>query len=302
MPDSALLAPGFDPFGNLALEEALFGAPALQRRILLLYSNDSCVVVGRNQNPWVEVSPLAGLPALRRVSGGGTVYHDRGDLNWSFLSPIAEHDRRAELAAIASALGSLGVEAAADGRGAIRLKGPGGLAGAKVSGSARRVMRDRVLHHGTLLVDADLGRMAACLGGIEVLRSAAPRSIPSRVANLSALVPGLAAGEVADALSRSIAGRAPVGAEPLADPGALRRAELRLRSWDWAWGATPPFAVAVGGGGDSLEIREGRVAYASGPRAAALESFVGEAFEYGLPDLARAAIAPVLGARGRSIV
>jgi len=287
----ALLSGFGDPFANLALEEDLLAGPTRPLDAFLLYVDDPCVIVGRSQNPWIEVSPGAGIPVLRRISGGGTVYHDRGNLNWSFLGPRAEHDRRTELAAIVAALALLGVEAAADERGAIRLLGPGSLAGAKVSGSARRVMRDRVLHHGTLLVDADLGRMGSCLGGIEALRGAAPRSVQSRVANLSALVPGIAMGEVIGALSRSISGRESESAESLADHESLRRSELRLRSWDWIWGATPRFSVAIGEAGCVLEVAKGRVASASGPRSEALEGFLGQAFDYAAPELAGAAIA-----------
>jgi len=283
----ALASGCLDPFANLALEESLLEGSRLPRRAIFLYVDGPCVVVGRNQNPWIEASPSACVPVLRRISGGGAVYHDEGNLNWSLIVPRDEHDREAELAFVASALASLGLRVEADERGALRFAGQGPFSGAKVSGTARRILRDRVLHHGTLLVAADLERMSACLGGATVARSAAPSSVPSRVANLAQAAPGLRVDDVASALARAASGREAESAWGLADGLALERAERRLRSWEWTWGATPPFSIEVGGRA-SIEVRGGIVTSASGPGADALAGLVGSRFDYGLPAVAEA--------------
>jgi lipoate---protein ligase len=289
----ALSSSSTDPHANLALEEALLEGPLPAGGLLLLYVDGPCAVIGRNQNPWIELRAGSGLPVIRRVSGGGTVYHDEGNLNWSIVAPREAHDRCAELALVVAALAGLGVEAAADERGAIRIAGAGARAGDKVSGSARRLLRDRVLHHGTLLVDADLEAMASCLGGIEADSAASPASVPSRVVNLSSIVEGLRVGDAASALASAFAGRPAEPAEPSADAEAVARCRARLRSWEWTYGATPPFSIRVEGGGLAarLELRGGIVAAATGQGASALGALIGLRFDHAIPAAAAGLLA-----------
>jgi len=283
--DRALFSAGGDPYRNLALEESLLERGFEGAGALLLYANEPCVVVGRNQNPWVEASGASGIPVLRRVSGGGAVYHDLGNLNWAFVLPRSRHDREAELALVAGALRDLGIAAEAGPRGGIFLASGGPRAGAKISGTARRLTAERVLHHGTLLVDADLARMGACLGGLEPEDSRAVSSVPSPCVNLESILPGIRVEDVTEALSRSLAGSRIGAAEAAADSAYAEESERRLRGWDWTWGATPAFAVAVewGGGTVGIDVRGGRVASVSGPGSEAIADFVGRKFDYGLP-------------------
>jgi lipoate---protein ligase len=302
---TALSSSSTDPYANLALEECFLEGGGLAGGLVLLYANGPCAVIGRNQNPWIEVRADAGLPVLRRASGGGAVYHDLGNLNWSLVVAREEHDRCAELGIVVAALSTLGVEAEADGRGALRIAGAGPRSGDKVSGSARRMLRDRVLHHGTLLVESDLERMESCLGGIGAASSAAPPSAPSRVANLSSLIPGLRVCDAMAALALAFSGRAAESAEGRGLEEASLRAEARLRSWEWTYGATPPFYVLVGKGGTaaSLEARGGIVRSVSGPGAPALAALVGTRFGYSLPARAEELLALNAGglaAEGRS--
>jgi lipoate---protein ligase len=278
-----------DPFANLALEESLLERGFGGGSALLLYVNAPCVVVGRNQNPWAEVPARAsldgGLPVLRRASGGGAVYQDGGNLNWSFIVPRPRHDREGELALVVDALREFGIELAAGKRGALFVAGEGPFKGAKVSGTARRLQAERVLHHGTLLIDADLSRLSSSLGGIEVAASRALASAPSPCANLSSLVPGLDLEAVASAFGRALGGREAESAESCADKAYAVAAALRLRSWNWTWGATPPFSIGLdwSGGRALLELREGRVASVSGPGSESIVGFIGRPFEYGMP-------------------
>jgi lipoate-protein ligase A len=286
---TALASSSTDPAVNLALEESLLEGSRPEAGALLLYVDRPCVVIGRNQNPWIEVSASAGLPVFRRASGGGAVYHDEGNLNWSLTVPREAHDRLAELGLVVAALADLGIEAAADERGAIRIAGRGPLSGSKVSGSARRILRDRVLHHGTLLVDAKLAALSGCLGGIDAESSAAPASAPSRVANLAQAAPGLSVEDAAAALARAFAGGSAAPAERYRDAESCARAEARLGSWGWTFGATPRFSIAIGGAGgaSSLEVRGGIVASATGPAARELDRLVGLRFDYTVPALAQ---------------
>jgi lipoate-protein ligase A len=301
MYDLALRATGGDPVLNLALEESLMDRGFGARSALLLYVDDPCVVVGRNQNPWVEIAASAAssaLPVLRRVSGGGAVYHDRGNLNWSLIVPRSEHDPREELGRVASALRRLGVDSESGPRGGLFVVA-GPWKSCKLSGTARRLAADRVIHHGTLLVDADLARLSSSLGGIDALCPPSLRSVRSRSVNLSSLVPGLSLEEAALAIARELTGREPEGADSYADPRARDDAARRLASWEWTWGATPAFSLALGwsGGEARVDVRGGRVAGSSGPGSESLEFLIGRRFDYALPDLAVAALEG--GGRGR---
>jgi lipoate-protein ligase A len=293
MYDAALRARACDPIRNLALEESLLERDFGFESAVLVYVNEPCVVIGRNQNPWIEVSASAGIAVLRRVSGGGAVYHDRGNLNWSIIVPRSRHDREAELASVAAAIRALGVETETSPRGGLFVAGDGPWAGAKVSGSARRLSSARVLHHGTLLVDADLARLSSCLGGIEAVATKALPSVRSRSVNLSSLVPGLKVEEAAYAIARELSGAKSADAEALADPGFSAEAARRLGSWEWTWGSTPAFSLELpwSGGRALVEVRGGLVASASGPGAERLEDFMGRRFTYGFSASAALALA-----------
>jgi lipoate-protein ligase A len=284
--DRSLVSNLVEPYSNLAQEEALLERGPTEESVFLLYVNDPCIVVGRNQNPWAEAAPGASLPVLRRASGGGAVYHDPGNLNWAFIVPRREHDREAELALVLGALRAIGIELEAGPRGGLFVAGHGPYAGAKVSGTARRFAASRVLHHGTLLVEAELSRLGESLGGLELESTKALPSVPSRIANLCDLVPGLAMREAKAALSRGIAGMEPREARELVDASYAETVEKRLRSWDWTWGSTPAFSVALewSGGRARLDVKGGRVEAASGPGAEALAPFLRRRFDYGLPS------------------
>ena len=103
-----------DPFLNLALEDGLFRRMGTEDRILFLWQSRPCVVIGRFQNPWVECSLEAlekdGADLVRRQSGGGTVYHDKGNTNFTFLSPAASFDADQNLGVVTAALKALGID------------------------------------------------------------------------------------------------------------------------------------------------------------------------------------------------
>jgi lipoate---protein ligase len=292
---SAFRSASVDPYWNLALEEALLEAESAPAYALFLYINDPCLVIGRNQNPWAEIAADAGLPILRRVSGGGTVYQDRGNLNWALVLPRLGHDPEAEIALVARALAPLGIKAAVGPRGGLYLRAEGPLDGRKISGTARRMTASRVLHHGTLLVDADLGRLGRSLGGLTPALSRALPSRPALPANLAEFLPGLELEVLARALALGICGSpacmdAETAIRSIVDPGRIESISERLRSWEWCFGATPPFSIRVDtpAGFLELELRGGQVSACSGPGAGFLpegerKSLLGTRFDYRLP-------------------
>ena len=102
-----------DPYSNLALEQYIYGHTDKNCFALLLYVNAPSVIIGRAQNPWMEVNMGAALknniPIARRQSGGGTVFHDLGNINFCFFAPIAKHNVKQNLDCIINALASLSI-------------------------------------------------------------------------------------------------------------------------------------------------------------------------------------------------
>jgi lipoate-protein ligase A len=143
-----------NPVLNLALEEWLFQTIPAGDVLFLLYSNHPAVVWGKNQNPWKEANipwlKEKKIPGLRRISGGGTVWHDPGNLNYSFIGDRHLCFKEQNLAFLADSLKELGITVEVNERGDLLLQGK------KCSGNALAYARHTILHHGTLLVDADL--------------------------------------------------------------------------------------------------------------------------------------------------
>jgi lipoate-protein ligase A len=246
-----LVSQSHNPWFNLATEEWIFRRmdPAMQT--LFLWRNADCVVIGRNQNPWTECNLARmqddGVLLARRTSGGGAVFHDLGNTNFTFLSPRAGYDRKVNLGIVLRALARFGITAEASGRNDIvveRVDGP-----RKVSGSAFRETKDRAFHHGTLLLTANLGRLQDYLTPHpKKLESKGRPSVRSRVMNLSELAPELAHAKACDALIEEFQCQYGERCEThLLDPGHLeglddlRETYEKLQSWDWCIGHTPQF-------------------------------------------------------------
>ena len=153
-----VLSDTLDPFYNLALEEYLF-RKIEDKDVFLLWRNRPSVVVGCYQNISQEVNLLQlkqrGVPVVRRMSGGGTVYHDLGNINYSLMRDREKClDYGRFLSVILSALQSLGIQAEQDKVSDLCIRKK------KISGSAQKVSGNRVLHHGTLLYDAELSLLS----------------------------------------------------------------------------------------------------------------------------------------------
>lgn len=150
----------FDPYLNLSIEHYLLQKTPAESTVLFLYTNRPCVVLGRNQNPWVEVNlgllkdSSMVVDLVRRRSGGGTVFHDTGNVNYSVICPTPEFHRDKHAEMVVRALHKLGVKKTrVNERHDIVLDGEG-LLPLKVSGSAYKLTRLRSLHHGTCLLSS----------------------------------------------------------------------------------------------------------------------------------------------------
>lgn len=150
-----------DPYCNLALEEYLFDRLRPDEVVMFLWQNDNTVVIGQNQNAWaqcdVRAAYKAGTRIARRRSGGGAVYHDLGNLNYTFITPDDPEFPARDRSVVLSALRSNGIEAAVTGRNDIE------TAGRKISGTAWYSENRRLCHHGTLLISSDIAKMDSIL-------------------------------------------------------------------------------------------------------------------------------------------
>lgn len=250
-----------DPYRNIALEKRLMDAALPGVTTLYLWRNDHTIVVGRNQNPWAEcaVTPFlqSGGRIARRLSGGGAVYHDGGNLNFTFINEKRAQDIARQTGVVLRALTELGIDARATGRN--DLTTPEGF---KFSGHAFYESAGLACHHGTLMVDTNLTNMAAYLTvPKDKLKARGVSSVRSRVRNLSALKPGLTVARVRDALLAAFA-REYGDAEPLDarafDDDALRALAARFASDAWVYGETKPFTFEASGrfpwGGVTLAV------------------------------------------------
>lgn len=189
-----VVSDSYDPYTNLSLEEELFASCKGQEgeEFFLLYINGPAVVIGKHQNPWKECNmQLLGersIPLLRRISGGGTVYHDQGNINWSFIGPKNGFSQEENLELIKQSAARFSGLPETDFT--VGERGDIFYRGLKISGNALTFKGSKALHHGTLLVSADTGSLGAALRGWETrfsvrLDGPGVNSNPSPVTNLS---------------------------------------------------------------------------------------------------------------------
>ena len=193
------IARSFDPYENLAVEKYLLDTVPENACTLYLWQNENTVVIGKNQNAWKEcrVQQLAddGGRLARRLSGGGAVYHDLGNLNFTFLIHKADYDISRQLDVILKALELLGIQAEKSGRNDLHADGR------KFSGNAFYETGDRCYHHGTLMVQVDREQLGKYLQvSASKLKSKGVASVQARVVNLTELKPGLTISQLKQAL------------------------------------------------------------------------------------------------------
>ncbi len=259
---------------NLALEEYVFRHKPADEDVLLFYVNERAIIIGRNQNTIEEIDAdvvaARDVTVVRRVSGGGAVYHDAGNLNFSFMTPDVKgrFNRYDQFTRpVIEVLHDLGVPAELGGRNDI-LAG-----GRKISGNAQFAAPSRMFSHGTLLLDSDLDAVTAALrpkpGKVE---SKGVKSIRSRVANISEFLrEPLEVRELRERIIERIFGtrdRARIPQIPLgqSDWDAVHAlVESRYGSWSWNYGENPASNVQrarrfpIGEIDVRLDVLEGRI-------------------------------------------
>ena len=233
---------------NLAVEELMFDTLGREARVFYLWQNRNTVVIGRHQNAWrecrVKLLEDEGGYLARRSSGGGAVYHDLGNLNFSFVLPRQEYDQGRQLEVIRRAVAEFGIEAGFTGRNDLVLPG-----GEKFSGNAFRFSKEAGLHHGTIMVDVALDRLGRYLAPDEgKLRAKGIDSVRSRVRNLVEIAPGITIGGLSRALERAfVETYGPAETLEVTDLAEDRLAELERRydSWDFRLGKALPFDATL---------------------------------------------------------
>ena len=243
-----LITDSVDPYENLALEELLFETQG-EGATFYLWQNERTVVIGRNQNAWrecrVELLESEGGKLARRSSGGGAVFHDLGNLNFTFLLPKEHYDLVRQLGVIQKAAAKFGIETSFTGRNDLVLT----ATGEKFSGNAFRFSNSVALHHGTILISADFSRLGRYLAPSQMkLESKGVKSVVSRVTNLGLQNPALTVETMKQALMEAF--EEEYGAyEPhswdLIDKEKLEQKRQTYASWDWKFGTTPAFNVSL---------------------------------------------------------
>lgn len=259
-----------DPRANLALEEHLLRNVQIDDPLLLFYINAPSVIIGRNQNTLSEIDPDYvrdhQVHVVRRLSGGGAVYHDLGNLNFSFITNGRHdlHNFAAFTAPVIDVLKSLGVPA--------ELRGHSDIfaAGKKISGNAQYATPTRMFSHGTLLFDTDIAAMLHALNPRQMtIETKAVQSVRNYVVNISELLTvHMDIHAFREALLTGIfgAGDPPaytLSAAEWAQVAALRRE--RYNTWDWNIGRAPKFNVQradrlpVGKMEARIDVEKGRI-------------------------------------------
>lgn len=234
---SVYRATGQNPYKNIALEKFLLEAVRPGECILYLWQNQNTVVIGRNQNAWAEcrtsLLESEGGHLARRLSGGGAVFHDLGNLNFTFIMPEEDYDLDRQLSVIQAACALAGIETEKSGRNDL-LAG-----GMKFSGNAFYHSQGKAYHHGTLLISADMDKLSRYLTPSKTkLAAKGVASVRSRVVNLNTLCPGLTCELIAQYMIeafQSVYGFTP-SALPQPDAERIGQDAKTLSSWQWLFG------------------------------------------------------------------
>jgi lipoate-protein ligase A len=236
-----------NPFFNIALEEYCLMHVDPGEDYFLLWQNEPSIIIGRNQNTLEEINRRfvkeRGIKVVRRISGGGAVYHDLGNLNFTFISRV-EPGRPINFSVFANpiinVLRELGVDATLAGRNDIVAYGK------KISGNAQRLYRRKFLHHGTLLFDVNIEDLAEALNvSADKIKSKGIKSIRSRVGNIREfLKEDMTIDEFRERLQRRLSNDYESEEIKLSEEAVLRISETardKFASWAWTYGESPPF-------------------------------------------------------------
>lgn len=253
-----ILSPHTNPYFNLASEEYLL--KHFREDLFLLYRNTPTIVVGKHQNTLAEINlPFVqekGVLVARRISGGGTVFHDLGNLNFAFISSGKEGelvDYKKATRPIIEALKEMGLDVQLGPRNELLLKGW------KISGTASHVYKQRVLHHGTLLFSSEMGLLSEALKtDKERFTDRAVKSVQSKVTNIQdhldeTMDVEMFQQRIFDSMLRAPGSTAyHYSGEDLSEIRHLR--DTRFSTWEWNFGYSPRYQF-----NKSMSMKAGRL-------------------------------------------
>lgn len=238
-----------DPSYNLAMEQYVFDCLPRDRMYFMLWQNDNSIIVGKYQNTLSEINLEAverrGIRVVRRLSGGGAVYHDMGNLNFTFITDAASGtalDMKLFCQPVVRTLAALGVHAEVNGRNDITIDGK------KFSGNSQYLRQGRVMHHGTIMFNSDLSVVSEALQVDPTkFQTKGVRSVRSRVTNVADhLDRPVSLPEFRRILLENILRENPGQPYPLTpkDLAAVEKLrEKRYAAWDWNYGQSPACTV-----------------------------------------------------------
>jgi len=236
-----------DPVYNLAYEAYLTETVTTDQPVLFLWQNKHTIVVGRHQNPWKEclVNKFIGDggQVIRRLSGGGTVYHDEGNLNFSIIDHQSTYCVEKNIAMLKKAMASLGFEVTYSGKNDLTISGK------KFSGHAFFKRGEGCCHHGAILVDTNLTTLSHYLTPSKLkIQTKSIDSVRARVTNLSDLDTGVTVGKVSHAIgyhfSSTEASNLVVVDRDKIKSDAPVWVE-HFSGWDWTYAESPPFDISL---------------------------------------------------------
>lgn len=234
-----------DPAFNLAAEQYIFDCLPRDKSYFMLWQNDNAVIIGKYQNTQAEINEKYvrehGIRVVRRLSGGGAVYHDLGNLNFTFIGDageLSELDLSLFCRPVINALAALGINAEVNGRNDMTIDGK------KFSGNAQYMRGGRIMHHGTLMFDSDLSILTNALNvDPSKIQTKGIKSVRSRVTNIKDYAPtGTSLSDFRRALIKSIARDAGGTEYVLSDDdiAAIQKiCDGRYALWDWNYGKSP---------------------------------------------------------------
>jgi len=270
-----LVSTSTNPWFNLAVEEIIFHKMDPFHRVFFVWRNAETVVIGRAQNPWRECNTERmesdGIKLARRKTGGGAVFHDTGNTNFTFMAGKPEYNKTISTQIVINAIQKLGIDAVANGRNDLVIKDGDILR--KFSGSAYRETKDRGFHHGTLLLNADLSRLANYLTpNPKKLAAKGITSVKSRVTNLNTIKQDieheLVSAKLIEAYLAYYQTKADIeyiSPDDLSSLPDLAETFKFYSSWEWNFGKTPEFTYSMderftwGGVEVYLHIIEGKI-------------------------------------------
>jgi len=236
-----------DPYFNLALEEFIFEKLNRDESYFMLWQNDNTIVVGNFQNTPEEVNQefveKHGIRVARRLSGGGAVYHDTGNLNFTFVvhqADLESFNFKFFVLPVIRVLEQMGIHAEFNGRNDITIEG------CKISGNSQFIRGKRILHHGCIMLDSNLANVAGALRPKDAkFESKSVKSIRSRVTTINAHAPSPVSMEQFKGMLNSAVSRdnpltpMELSKEQLEEVRRLR--DEKYSTWEWNYGKSPEY-------------------------------------------------------------